>query len=191
MLIIEDGTAKNNANSFVADADFAAWAALRYPDTTLPAAAAREPHLILAADYLRSERRYRWRGLRKTTTQTMPWPRTGAVERDGLAIASNVIPFRLKEAQYRLALLSLAGGNLDPTQPRGGQVLSKTVGPLSTTFAPEATPETIYSFVDGLLAPLLRSRVDDATMAAPTLTALADVRGFMPGEYDPTEDDGA
>lgn len=44
-----------------------------------------------------------WTGLPTTTTQALPWPRTGMYNRNGGEIASNVIPQELKDAESELA----------------------------------------------------------------------------------------
>jgi hypothetical protein len=47
--------------------------------------------------------RRQWTGQPATTTQRLAWPRVGMYDRYGRAIASNVIPPELKEAQSELA----------------------------------------------------------------------------------------
>jgi hypothetical protein len=44
-----------------------------------------------------------WTGAIATTTQALAWPRTGMYNRNGVAIASNVVPIELKEATAELA----------------------------------------------------------------------------------------
>lgn len=51
-----------------------------------------------------------WTGAVATTTQSLPWPRTGMYDRNGNAIASNVIPQDLKDATAELAI-QLAKGD--------------------------------------------------------------------------------
>jgi len=51
-----------------------------------------------------------WTGLPSTTTQALPWPRTGMYDRNGNAIADDVIPTDLKTAQAEFAI-QLAKGD--------------------------------------------------------------------------------
>ena len=51
----------------------------------------------------------KWTGAPATTTQRLSWPRTGMFDRNGNAIASNVIPQDLKDALSELAGQLLAG----------------------------------------------------------------------------------
>jgi hypothetical protein len=47
--------------------------------------------------------RVTWTGAPATTTQKLPWPRTGMFDANGNAIPSNVIPQELKDAQSEFA----------------------------------------------------------------------------------------
>lgn len=48
-----------------------------------------------------------WTGTVSTTTQKLPWPRTGMLDRNGQPIAVNVIPDDLKDAESEMALLAI------------------------------------------------------------------------------------
>ena len=112
--------------------------------------------IVIASDYIRSQPRYRWLGQRLSYAQAMPWPRTGAVERDGVAVPSNVVPWRVAQAAALLAPRALAGEALLPDLGRGGMVTSESVGPISASYSDKAPPGVVIQAVDGLLAPLLR-----------------------------------
>jgi len=187
-LVVEDGTGKSNANSFVDDAYFRAWAKVRGRADLIPQSGTeREPFLVLAADYIANEKRFTWRGVRKTAEQSMPWPRTGVVDADGLSWSSAAVPWRVMMAQCELAWLNMTGVDLQPALSRGGQIISETVGPISTTYANAAPAETEFPAAVGVLEPLLwRSK---ASKMIPYLTTEVTVSGFE-GEFMP-EDDGA
>jgi hypothetical protein len=184
-LVVEDGTGKADAVSFISDAEFVTWSTARnITSEDYGSQVGREPHIVSACDYLRNEAKFRYRGMRKTATQSLPYPRTGVVERGGLAVASNVVSWRLKEAQCRLAVLSITGTSLQPTLARGGRVVSRSVGPISLTYAADADPEAVFPFVMGVLEPLLFNAAGQAMTALPYLTDLADVPGFVEGEFN-------
>ncbi len=116
MLIIEDGTGKEDSNSYVTAAELVTFAALRgvtIPDT----APEQEVLLIKGVDYVESFGS-RLSGTKNTGTQAMQWPRTGATA-DGYAVTSTDIPAQLKKAQLQAALesvtTSLLGTSANPT----------------------------------------------------------------------------
>lgn len=49
-----------------------------------------------------------WKGVKTSTTQSLQWPRTSVIRRDGTEVATNIIPNDVKTAVYELALSSIA-----------------------------------------------------------------------------------
>lgn len=75
-----------------------------------------------------------WTGAPATTTQRLAWPRIGMLDRNGNAIASNVIPRELKDAQAELAgQLLIADTTLDNSVSVGG-IRSVSAGSVSVSF---------------------------------------------------------
>lgn len=186
-LVVEDGTGLATANSFITDAEFTAWASARgrLEGLTQDSGSARAPSIVLAADYLCNEQRFQWRGKRTVPTQALVWPRTGATNRDGYDIASNVVPASVKQAQCSLAWLSMTGVDLQPVLPRGGRIQTKTIGPLSTTYFNDATAETVFAEAMGAIDPLLLGGGKIMALRADaTITDEVVVPGFN-GEYTP------
>lgn len=163
-LIVEDGTGKVDAESFISVADAstyhtargnAAWAALA-SDTV------REQNLRKATDYMEEVYRLRWAGYRKTDTQALSWPRYEVPRPDSAAnasygygvgyYASDSVPDEVKKACAELALKASAG-ELAPDLDR--TTTSETVGPISVTYAVGARETVKYRAIDNLLAPLL------------------------------------
>ena len=100
-LIIEDGTIVTNANSFVTDLEFKAYANIRNFD--LPGTQPdREALLILAMDYL-TGREQSMKGTRVSDLQQLPYPRFN-VRYNGYYITGSEIPKELKNAQIELAI---------------------------------------------------------------------------------------
>jgi len=129
-LIVEDGTGKADAETYISLAGFKTYCARRnrrYEDYIEPH---MEAALIDATAYL--DGRYLYKGARKLATQALEFPRTGLVDRSGHTISG--VPLRVAHACCELALKKLENGaSLFEDLDRGGQVVSETVGPISTT----------------------------------------------------------
>jgi hypothetical protein len=153
-LIVEDGTGKADAESYasVAAADLyhslrrnAVWATY--------GVAVKEAALRKATEWLDSEFSGLWQGWRSHATQALAWPRSGVVI-DGVAVAYNALPAALTRATCELSLRAAIG---PLTIDVGAQVTSKTVGPISVTYAHGARQQTKYAGVENLVSPLLKS----------------------------------
>lgn len=101
-LIVEDGTQVANSNTYVSDAEYAAYAAARGA-TIGSDATAREIELIKSMDYIESYRD-RFKGSKVSSTQSLQWPRVN-VFIDGYSIDSDEIPDELKNAQMETGMI--------------------------------------------------------------------------------------
>jgi hypothetical protein len=163
-IIIEDGTAIANANSYVsvavADAYFADrnnqdWANLDSTDQ-------KTPYLILACDFLEQMFRMRWLGFRRTLTQGLCWPRSWAARPDAnggygpfpFYYGFNTIPQEVITAQLLLAV-KLVNGDLAPDISREDMANSVGVGPIKIDYNANKPSFTIFRNVEMLLGPLL------------------------------------
>ncbi|AKJ28834.1 DnaT-like ssDNA-binding protein [Caldimonas brevitalea] len=162
-LVTEDGTGRADAESYcsVAFADTyhdargraATWTALQLD--------VKERCLRLATDYMLQAYREAWAGQRATFDQALDWPRAWVPKKDapsGYAshaayYASDAVPVEVQKACAELAFKAATGTDLAPDI--GPQVTSKTVGPISVTYAAGARQQVVYQAVGGLLAPLL------------------------------------
>lgn len=182
-LVIEDGTGNAAADSYVdattADAYWlkrnnTAWAAL----TT----AAKEAALIGATAFVDNQHLHPFRGTRKTASQALQWPRTGAVERNGPAIGDSEIPVLVTRAVLAVSHLA-ATTDLQPVLARGGRVTSEAVGSISRSYAPDAPGHDIILAASGLLAPLIRGKDTVGAWAPPDSIADEPFR-VQPGMFD-------
>jgi hypothetical protein len=124
-VVVEDGTGLANANSFNTVADVITYASDRGLDfANSPTDSDAVAACIKAGDYLRNELRFRYNGTRQTATQRMPYPRNGASEVGGLAVPSNTVPWRLKDAHAELTILAYADEDLQPDLDNGGLLVS-------------------------------------------------------------------
>lgn len=123
MAFVLDATSGGaTANSYLTEAEFQDYLLTAYDVTEDPNALADGPMLALATRNLnalysarktlvrpgKGEAPYyivspTWTGSPSTTTQALPWPRTGMYDRNGNAIAVDVIPTDLKNATAEFA----------------------------------------------------------------------------------------
>jgi hypothetical protein len=182
---VEDGTGKADAVSYQDAASVSAYLGARRVGTTFDglSEAQQEAACVIATDYLQNAKRFRWRGTPLVSTQALAWPRTGAVDPDGVAIPA--MPPRLLAAHAELCYLLTKSGStgitpeaLQPSKRRGGRVVQQAVAGISQTFASDAPTETELTSVVGLLEPLLRTPLDPPP---PTFTsATDDLTAFEP-----------
>jgi hypothetical protein len=140
-LIVEDGTAKADATSYVSVSDLRGFATAR--GITMSAVDADcEALLLQAMDFLLTKRG-KWKGERSTSTQALDWPRWGAtnVYYRGDIFPSTSIPVDLKNAQMALACEAVSA-NLQPneTPDTPGQIVRKKVGPIEVAYANPVSP---------------------------------------------------
>jgi hypothetical protein len=125
-----------------------------------------------ATDYI--DGRYRWQ-LKSGRWQSMfpgertqgrdqerEWPRTGAEDYDGNAIADDEVPVEVENATYEAALRELVTpGSLSPDFVPSGQVIKEKVGPIEVGYAsPQAMPNQlpnrpIIPAIDEIIAPVI------------------------------------
>lgn len=131
-LIVEDGTGKVDAESYLSVADCDTYHTAQGNSGWTGTSGAKEIALRKATDYV--DRLYggTFLGTRKTTTQRLYWPRYDAWV-DDVLVDSATIPRQLKEATAELALAALTE-DLMPSVAAGASGISsesKSVGPLS------------------------------------------------------------
>ena len=165
-LVVEDGTGKTDADSYlsVTDADTyntnhsasAAWIAA--------AEAVKEKALRLATQYLDVRYAGRWKGYKSTDAQALAWPRIVAEKEDcydSAYYAHDALPVVLKDATAELALRVVGGDTLfaDITKPGPIKSQSVTVGPIqkSITYMGGYTQVKGYPLIDGLVKSLINS----------------------------------
>lgn len=156
-LIVEDGTAKADAESYasVAAADTyhanrgnTAWAAIA--TTALKEAALRK-----ATDYMGQCFLTRWKGYRYSTTQALDWPRSMVPMPGGYGVtyyATNAIPVAVINACCELALRASAG---DLAEDTAQEIIREKVGQLETEYQPGSRAGARYPAITRLLGPLL------------------------------------
>jgi len=162
-LIVEDGTGKTNAVSYLSITDADAYHTAHSASVSWSGAteANKEKGLRLATQYVDARYDGLWRGTKNTSTQSLAWPRSWAVDSEGYDILSTVVPQRLKDAIAELALRVVEGDTLLEDQAKAARVASTsvTVGPISksVSYVGGLDPAKKYPLIEKLLSPLIEA----------------------------------
>jgi hypothetical protein len=161
-LVVEDGTGKADAESFVtlaaattrhANLSNAAWA-------TAASDTVREAALRRATIYMEQAYRERWTGCRVNTTQALSWPRYNVFV-DGFPINSTVVPAEVANACADLALKALSA-DLNADLERA--IVREKTGPLETEYDRNSPQSVRYRAIDMSLSPFLKGSSAMATL---------------------------
>lgn len=129
-LIIEDGTGKPDADSFVTAAELVGYAA-KY-GATIPADEPAQESLLRRAALAMDG--YTWKGTRTNGDQALSWPRRD-VTVDERTLPSVSIPVRVKSGQMALAT-EIHTDDIDPIDKRKGAVtLERVEGAVTREYA--------------------------------------------------------
>ncbi|MDD2966608.1 MAG: hypothetical protein PHN64_03815 [Desulfovibrionaceae bacterium] len=163
MLIVEDGTIVNGANTYASLADADAYCLARglWVDSGADAVAIskKETALIRAADWLNG---MDWKGAPVDALREMAWPRDGVHLGQRIEVDNNIVPPQVVTACIEAAAI-FYGGESDPFAPQehGGAIAahSETVAVISesTTYREGAPAETAYKAVTARLRLFLAS----------------------------------
>jgi len=151
-------TLKVNTNSYLSLSQANTWFADR-PTLNSGWAAltqtAQEEALVLATDHLEQQYKGQWKGAIVSQKQLLEFPRTGLFDSDGRDLGS--VPPGMVAAICILGYKAVVDQeDLCPDVAPGGQPLSESVGPISSSYAKGASPLKRYVKIEGLLAPLLQ-----------------------------------
>ena len=157
-LVIEDGTGKQDADSYISIADANDYIN-KWHDSALAWGShgntGKERALRVGTRYVDS---FKFVGLRAWTSQKLSWPRAGLGPIDGQYFKSSQIPDAIKHAVVEAALKHVDGETLFPDhQGQAIQSESDQVGPLSesVTYFSAKRPEKTFESVQKLLRPFL------------------------------------
>jgi hypothetical protein len=158
--VVEDGTGKSDANSYISVADADSYWSDRGEPTEWGAAddTTKQQALVKATSYI--DAHYHWlTGSILSTTQALAWPRINASDRHGRAYDSDVVPAAVEDAACELAQKVLEGDDLAPDVE--SRVSKEKVGPIEVEYAGGGSSGTTsYSYVDQLLSGLVSSSVE-------------------------------
>jgi len=106
-LVVEDGTAKTDSNTYISLADAETYFLGHYYASDWNGATDPNKNIVLAMATRILDQWVTWYGQRATKDQALEWPRYGVVDRDGWQFDSNIVPEFLKRATAELALYLL------------------------------------------------------------------------------------
>lgn len=128
-LVVEDGTGKADANSFVARADYIAFAALR--GVTIADDVNADVQLVKATDKILT---MCFKGKPTVAGQALPFPRHEEDFQGILVYPDNDVPLEVKRGQMLLAMAVNEGVDLAPNYVGGPAIKREKVGPLETEY---------------------------------------------------------
>lgn len=132
-LIVEDGSGVVGAEAFgtTTESDVY-WAARGNTDWTSQTETEKEENLRKGADYLEDKYRTRLQGYRTHEEQGLSFPRYSVYDADGFLIDSDVVPTKVKQANFE-AGNEARKGELEPAEDSAGRIQSesKKLGPMS------------------------------------------------------------
>ncbi len=133
-LIVEDGTGKSDAESYISVADANTYDSKYVASATWDAATDPEKEVALrkGTQYLDARYNGNWRGRRANEDQALDWPRLDAVDNDGYEIDYQSLPTQLEQATVEAAIRSLSE-ELLPDPEEGGDIKKEKtkVGPIT------------------------------------------------------------
>lgn len=183
-LIVEDGTGKADAESYLSVTDFVAYCDARglghgghgHNDTN------REIALRNATAYVDTISRYK--GQRLVAAQALEFPREALYDWSGHPVTG--VPKRVKDACAELASRAL-DESLYQDLDRGGLIKSESVGPISTTYVDGAPAGKVFSAAVHLLEPYVRK--DKDLIGKPIFGGTTTPSSFAVGMHDNPEAD--
>ena len=160
-LVVETGAGLANAESYISVADADTYHANR-ANAAWVSVTDKEAALRKATDYMLQNYRMAWKGVRMTATQALDWPRGyvyreafiyGGVSSFPYLVADNIVPVEVKNA---CAELALKAGTADLNPDLTKDIITQTVGPISTTYAESSPQQKRYRAIDMMLRPYLK-----------------------------------
>lgn len=152
-LTVEDGTIVTGADSYCTIAYANAYHYARgnaltwsdYDDVDL------ERALRKATDYMLQKYGNRWMGYRKSSSQSLDWPRTYVPLNDLVAleyVSDSIVPNEVKNACAALAFRALTDNLLDDEEQ---VVIREKVDVIETEYSPHSTQRKSYPEIDLML----------------------------------------
>lgn len=152
MFVVEDGTTKTDATSYV-DLDYAStyaesfFSEADYDTWTESADSVLERALNRATMYL--DRTYEFLGEKSTVAQALQFPRAYLYDFKGDLISG--IPNGIKQAVCLVAIRMLNGINMSPDLERGGKVIREKIDVIDISYSEGASATTRFMEIDNLL----------------------------------------
>lgn len=184
-IVLEDGSGVADANSYAevttADAYHSARGNATWTEASTSPDQGKTAALVRATAAIDAAYRMRFPGVRTNgRDQALEWPRAYAItdasdpdsignitDAEGWEIDTDEIPQEIIDAVCEAALRELIEpGSMMPDLVRGGWIKRLKAGSVEIEYGSNATPETVYSLIDGILAKLLGGNSNPYTARA-------------------------
>lgn len=144
-LIVEDGTGKSTANTYISLADAETYFEGRANKATWTAATDANKNIALVEATRQLDQLFDWYGARSTDDQALRFPRYGVYDRDGWAYDSDEVPTEIPRAVCELAFAILGEDRSD--DPASAGLKRVKAGAVEVEFDPTTTKPVVPSFV--------------------------------------------
>lgn len=122
----------------------------------------KESAIRQATEYL--DTKYRWRGIRATSIQSLEWPREGVYNSRGLELTGQV-PAKVKKAVAEMAARALSE-TLTADKDRSGYTKSEKVDVIEVEYSANAPTQKVYAYVDDLVREYVTSSLTNDLVRA-------------------------
>lgn len=158
-LTVENGTGLSNADSYISLADANTYFTSMGDETWTDADDTEKEAALRRATYsLDAWLRGRWKGVKKTSTQALAWPRIkkldsteGVKDEDGYELATDAVPLVVQRATAEIALIELSERFIQQSVSNSNTVASESVGPISVTYRDSAPAVKYYPHIEAML----------------------------------------
>jgi hypothetical protein len=156
-LVVETGAGLANADAYVSVAGFDSYFAARYPLDAQFVIEDREKAVRRATMWVDARYRSRFPGERlQGRLQALEWPRSGACDNAGWAVAHDAVPSEIIAATCEAAQRELTEpGILAPDLERGGAVKRIQAGSVEIEYGANSIAATLFTTIDNVLGSLL------------------------------------
>lgn len=148
--IVEDGSNKTDATSYITLEDFRQYWENRGADYSGEADADLQVKLNLATEYL--DNLHVWEGYKQSNSQSLEFPRDDCIDRNGID-QGGVVPQAIKDALCVAAKYLLDGNEILGVS---GNVQSRSMGPVSVSFGSGGEKPIKLDKVERLVGDLTR-----------------------------------
>lgn len=155
-LVVEDGTGLVNADSYLSVTDADTYHENLDNTAWTGSSIQKEAALRKATQYLDGKYSSSFPGTRLTDTQSLSWPRTGALYTDDIAIDDASVPREIENACAELAVKSLSA-ELDPDISKSDRAIRETVDVITVVYAPGTSTSVVYKTVQNILSRIVGS----------------------------------
>jgi hypothetical protein len=138
-LVVEDGTAKSDADSYISVADADTYFAAHGNPAAWKAADTETKEAALRYACVWEDGNWNWRGEIVLGTQARSFPRYSIEDHEGRLLSYTTVPQRIPDAQCELALVHIADALNAVSDTSGGEIKAMKLGPMALEYVDRTT----------------------------------------------------